>query len=88
MIAVFEVLFPAVDRDEAGAAFGQQPHGRGADDAGSAGDDGDPAVQANSIGHVGVSPVAPVAPDVLVVRRGACATLIEPTISFVAGADQ
>ena len=46
-----EVLFPAVDRDDARAALGQQPHGRGSDDAGSAGDDGNPAIEANSIGH-------------------------------------
>ena len=46
-----QVLLLAVDRDDARAALGQQPHGRGADDAGSTGDDGDPAVQTNSIGH-------------------------------------
>ena len=64
-----EVLFPAVDRDEAGAAFGQKPHGRGADDAGSPGDDGDPAVQANSIGHCRCFPCCSGCPGCPAVRR-------------------
>jgi hypothetical protein len=43
-------------RGGAAAALGQQPDGRGSDDAGSTGDDGHPAIEANSIGHVsGVS---------------------------------
>jgi len=46
-----QVLRLAVDRDNARAALGQQPYGRGSDDAGSPGDDGDPAIQANSIRH-------------------------------------
>jgi hypothetical protein len=50
-MAVLQVLLPAVDRDDARAAFGQQPNGRGSDDAGRAGDDGDLAIQTNSIGH-------------------------------------
>ena len=44
-------MFPAVDGDDARAAFGEQPKGRGSDDAGRAGNDGDPAIQTNSIGH-------------------------------------
>ena len=51
-MAVLQVLLPAVDGDDAGAALGQKLHGRGADDAGSAGDDGDLAIETNSIGHV------------------------------------
>src|SRR5258705_2708671 len=48
----FEVFLAAVDRDDAGAALGQEPDGRATDDAGRAGDDGDLAVQPNSIGHI------------------------------------
>ena len=59
-----EVLLPAVDGDDAGAAFGQQADGRGSDDAGRAGHDGNPAIEANSIGHVwGFLSLAPVIPD-------------------------
>jgi hypothetical protein len=47
-----QVLLSAVDRDNMRATLGQQPHGRGADDADRAGDDRDRAVRANSIGHV------------------------------------
>ena len=47
-----QVGLPAVDRDDAGAAFGQKADGCGTDDAGSPGDDGDLAIQTNSIGHV------------------------------------
>ena len=58
-----EIRSSAVDGDDASAAFGQEPHGRGADDAGCAGHDGDPAVEANSIGHVlGFPLAAPVCP--------------------------
>jgi hypothetical protein len=42
----------AVHRDQARPAFGQQAHGRGADDTGRAGHDGNPAIEANSIGHI------------------------------------
>jgi hypothetical protein len=38
-------------RDDARAALGQQPNGRGSDDTGRAGNDGEPAIQTNSIGH-------------------------------------
>jgi hypothetical protein len=48
-----EVVFPAVDGDDTGAAFSQQADGRGSDDAGRAGHDSDPAIEANSIGHMG-----------------------------------
>ena len=78
LIAVLQVLLPAVDRDNARAAFGQQPDGRGADDAGSAGDDGDLAIQTNSIGHFAAFPLAgPVVPGFLVVfaRRRANALI-------------
>ena len=77
LIAVLQVLRLAVDRDNARAALGQQPHGRGADDAGRAGDDGDLAVQANSIGHVMRFPSGcPVVPGFCVVRRAAREPLI------------
>jgi hypothetical protein len=59
----FEVLFPAVDGDDARATLGQKPDGGAADEAGSPDDDGDPAIQANSIGHFRVSSDAPVVPD-------------------------
>jgi hypothetical protein len=48
----FELRFIAIDCDNTRAAFGQQPHRRGADNAGRPGDDGDLAIQTNSIGHV------------------------------------
>jgi hypothetical protein len=80
-------LFPAVDCDNARAAVGQKPHGRGADDAGRAGDDGDLAIQANSIRHLRRSPVAPVVPDFHGWRVGRT-TFIGPTISSAAWPDQ
>ena len=67
-----EIGFPAVDRDDAGAALGEQLHGGGADDAGRAGDDGDPAVEPNSIGHCWCFLwLAPVVPDFHGFRAGA-----------------
>jgi hypothetical protein len=60
----FHVLLFAVDRDNTRAVLGQQPHGRGADDAARAGDDDDLAVQTSSIWHVVRFPLAhPVVPD-------------------------
>src|ERR1700694_1966709 len=47
-----QVLLPAVDGNDARAAFGQKAHGRGANDARSPGDDGNLAIETNSIGHV------------------------------------
>ena len=82
-----QVQFPAVDGNNAGAAFGQQADGCGADDAGSPGDDGDLAIQTNSIGHVWRFPVAPVDPDFPAFAR-ARERSSEATISSGPRADQ
>ena len=83
-----QVLLLAVDCDNTRAALGQQPHGRGADDAGSAGDDGDLAVQTNSIGHVRRFPWLVRLSRISMVRRAGARTLIGRTIPFAARADQ
>ena len=79
LIAVSQVVFLAVDCDDTRAAFGQQPDGRGSDDAGRAGDDGDPAIQTNSIGHAGFSLPSGSSgcPGFCWVRREGARTLIE-----------
>jgi len=46
-----QLLRLAVDCDNTRAALGQQPHGRGSDDAGGPGDDSDPASRRITIGH-------------------------------------
>ena len=77
----------AVDGDDARAALGQQPDGRGSDDAGSTGDDGYPAIEANSIGHIwGFLSLLRFIPDFGGFRARGART--GATISFVGGADQ
>ena len=85
-----EVVFPAVDGDDTGAAFGQQADGRGSDDAGRAGHDGNPAIEANSIGHAwGFLSLLRLSRILVVFAPGVgTSARTEATISSEAGHDQ
>ena len=75
-----QILFAPVDGDDAGAARGQQTHGRGADESGRAGDDGHPAVETNRIGHS--FPSLPADRDAALLRVGFTLSVGGPTISL------